>query len=105
MPSSPTEILLPNRPSAAPRPAAVTDGEHHSLLVALAAVPDPRDPRGTRYPLVSMLAVAAGDRHRWEGRTRRPASRRTPGPPAVGLRHCRRGRAGTDADRGEVQRT
>src|SRR6266704_1860370 len=173
MPSSPTEILLPNRPSDAPRPAAVTDGEHHSLLVALAAVPDPRDPRGTRYPLVSMLAVAvcavlagactfaaitdwvrdldrpawgrlgftdrvpaattvwrlliridadvlsavltrwlreratavaAGDRHRWEGRTRRPASRRTPGPPAVGLRHCRRGRAGTDADRGEVQR-
>src|SRR6266511_2015014 len=58
MPSSPTEILLPNRPSDAPRPAAVTDGEHHSLLVALAAVPDPRDPRGTRYPLVSMLAVA-----------------------------------------------
>src|SRR6266496_3455640 len=43
MPSSPTEILLPNRPSDAPRPAAVTD---------------PRDPRGTRYPLVSMLAVA-----------------------------------------------
>ena len=58
MPSSPTEILLPNRPAEAPRPAAVTDGEHHSLLVALAAVPDPRDPRGTRYPLVSMLAVA-----------------------------------------------
>jgi hypothetical protein len=28
------------------------------LLVALAAVPDPRDPRGKRYPLVSMLAVA-----------------------------------------------
>src|SRR6266540_2648656 len=24
----------------------------------VAAVPDPRDPRGTRYPLVSMLAVA-----------------------------------------------
>jgi DDE family transposase len=46
------------RPAEAPRPAAVTDGEHHSLLVALAAVPDPRDPRGTRYPLVSMLAVA-----------------------------------------------
>jgi hypothetical protein len=58
MPSSPTEILLPNRPADAPRPAPVTDGEHHSLFVALAAVPDPRDPRGTRYPLVSMLAVA-----------------------------------------------
>jgi hypothetical protein len=25
---------------------------------ALTAVPDPRDPRGTRYPLVGMLAVA-----------------------------------------------
>src|SRR6266702_975872 len=33
-------------------------GDHDRLLVALAAVPDPRDPRGTRYPLVSMLAVA-----------------------------------------------
>ena len=58
MPSSPTEILLPDRPSDALRPTPVTDGEHHSLFVALAAVPDPRDPRGTRYPLVSMLAVA-----------------------------------------------
>jgi hypothetical protein len=27
-------------------------------LVALTAAPDPRDPRGKRYPLVSMLAVA-----------------------------------------------
>jgi predicted transposase YbfD/YdcC len=58
MPSSPTEILLPNRPADAPRPAAVTDGEHHSLFVALGEVSDPRDPRGRRYPLVSMLAVA-----------------------------------------------
>jgi hypothetical protein len=39
MPSSPTEILLPNRPADVLRPAAVTDGEHHSLLVALAVVP------------------------------------------------------------------
>src|SRR4051812_36718782 len=58
MPSSPTEILLPTRPAAPPRPAAVTDGEHHSLLLALAAVPAPRAPRGRRYPLVSVLAVA-----------------------------------------------
>src|SRR3954468_9587024 len=59
MSSSPTEILLPHRPAeAAPRPSAVTDGEHPSLLLALAAVPDPRDPRGRRYPLVSVLAVA-----------------------------------------------
>jgi len=58
MSSSPTEILLPNRPCEAPRAAPVTDGEHHGLFVALAAVPDPRDPRGMRYPLVSVLAVA-----------------------------------------------
>src|SRR5207248_8180298 len=50
MSSSPTEILLPNRLADVPRPAAVTDGEHPSLLVALTAVPDPRDPRGRRYP-------------------------------------------------------
>jgi len=58
MPSSPTEILLPHRPADVPLPAAVTEGGHHSLFVALAAVPDPRDPRGQRYPLVSLLAVA-----------------------------------------------
>jgi hypothetical protein len=58
MPSSPTEILLPHRPTDATPPAAVTDGEHHSLFVALAAVPDPRDPRGRRYPLVGIISVA-----------------------------------------------
>ncbi|MEQ4304944.1 ISAs1 family transposase [Plantactinospora sp. B6F1] len=36
----------------------VTDGEHRGLLHALAAVPDPRDPRGVRYPLTPLLAVA-----------------------------------------------
>src|SRR4051812_18008246 len=58
MSSSPTEILLPNQPADAPRLAVVTDGEHLSLLVAPAAVPDPGDTRGRRYPLVRMLAVA-----------------------------------------------
>jgi predicted transposase YbfD/YdcC len=58
MSSSLTEIVLANRPADVPRPAAVTDGEHPSLLVALTAVADPRDPRGRRYPLVGMLAVA-----------------------------------------------
>ena len=43
MPSSPTEILLPRRPAGVALPAGVTEGEHHSLFVALAAVPDPRD--------------------------------------------------------------
>src|SRR3954464_11060272 len=57
MPSSPTEILLPHRPPTPP-PGVVTDGEHPSLLLALAAVPDPRDRRGRRYPVVSVLAVA-----------------------------------------------
>src|SRR4051794_5467524 len=58
MSSSPTEILLPHRPPAASTPTAVTDGDQRGLLLALAAVPDPRDPRGRRYPLVSVLAVA-----------------------------------------------
>jgi predicted transposase YbfD/YdcC len=53
------DVLLPYRPAdAAARPVAVTDGECRGLLVALAGVPDPRDPRGVRYPLVSVLAVA-----------------------------------------------
>jgi hypothetical protein len=58
MSSSLTEILLPHRPADLPSPGAVTEGDHHSLFVVLAAVPDPRDPRGRRYPLVSVLAVA-----------------------------------------------
>jgi predicted transposase YbfD/YdcC len=36
----------------------VTDGERGGLVLALAAVPDPRDPRGVRYPLSALLAVA-----------------------------------------------
>lgn len=58
MSSSLTEILLPHRPTDAPLPAVVTEGENRSLFVALAAVPDPRGLRGRRYPLVSVLAVA-----------------------------------------------
>ncbi|WP_344521111.1 ISAs1 family transposase [Paractinoplanes durhamensis] len=41
-----------------PCPAVVTDGDRHSLFVALEVVDDPRDPRGRRYPLVSILAAA-----------------------------------------------
>src|SRR6476646_6140047 len=36
----------------------VTDGDRGGLLQALAAVPDPHDPRGVRYPLNALLAVA-----------------------------------------------
>jgi predicted transposase YbfD/YdcC len=59
MSSSLTEILLPHRPADASLPAAVTESEHLSLFIALTAVPDPRDPRGRRYPMASILAIAA----------------------------------------------
>ena len=36
----------------------VTDSEQAGLLQALAVVPDPRSPRGLRYPLAGLLAVA-----------------------------------------------
>jgi hypothetical protein len=36
----------------------VEEDNRSDLLVALSAVPDPRDPRGVRYPLTSLLAVA-----------------------------------------------
>jgi hypothetical protein len=36
----------------------VTEGEQVGLLHALSAVPDPRSPRGLRYPLAGLLAVA-----------------------------------------------
>ncbi|MEU6020861.1 transposase family protein [Micromonospora sp. NPDC047134] len=41
-----------------PSPALVTDGDRRSLFVALEVIEDPRDPRGRRYPLVSVLAAA-----------------------------------------------
>jgi predicted transposase YbfD/YdcC len=41
------------------RPAhPITEGERDGLLQALANVPDPRSPRGLRYPLAALLAVA-----------------------------------------------
>ena len=36
----------------------VTEGEQGDLLHALMAVPDPRNPRGLRYPLTGLLTVA-----------------------------------------------
>jgi predicted transposase YbfD/YdcC len=40
------------------RPVPVTDSERQGLLDVLAQVPDPRDPRGVRYPLPALLTVA-----------------------------------------------
>jgi predicted transposase YbfD/YdcC len=45
-----TPAGTPNRP--------ITEGERDGLLQALSAVPDPRSPRGLRYPLTALLAVA-----------------------------------------------
>lgn len=39
-------------------PQPVTDSEQTGLLHALSVVPDPRSPRGLRYPLAGLLAVA-----------------------------------------------
>lgn len=58
MSSSPIAVLLPHGPAMSTPPVAVAAGEQPGLLAVLAAVPDPRDPRGIRYPLASMLAVA-----------------------------------------------
>jgi len=58
MSSSPIAVLLPHGPVTSIAPVAVTDHEQAGLLAVLAAVPDPRDPRGVRYPLASVLAVA-----------------------------------------------
>ncbi len=58
MSSSPIAVLLPHGPAMSIPPVAVAAGEQPGLLAVLARVPDPRDPRGIRYPLASMLAVA-----------------------------------------------
>jgi predicted transposase YbfD/YdcC len=58
MASSLITALTVTTPHATTAPTPVTDGEQRGLLNALAAVPDPRDPRGIRYPLSAVLAVA-----------------------------------------------
>ena len=73
MSSSPIAVILEHRPTDTTSPKAVTDSERQGSLTALSAVPDPRDPRGIRYPLVSTLAsavcaVIAGARLRRDGR-------------------------------------
>jgi len=58
MPSSLTPVLAVATSGLGSRFAPVTDGERSSLLQALTAVPDPRDPRGVRYQLAGLLAAA-----------------------------------------------
>lgn len=58
MPSSLIDAVRQNPPTDVDLSAA-SGGEHRrDLLRALSAVPDPRDPRGVRYQLTSLLAVA-----------------------------------------------
>src|SRR3954447_25611466 len=58
MPSSLITALTVTTPSGGSPAAPITEGEHGGLLDALAKVPDPRDPRGIRYPLSALLTVA-----------------------------------------------
>ncbi|BCJ50432.1 ISAs1 family transposase [Actinoplanes sp. NBRC 14428] len=58
MASSLIPALAVTAPVSTAEAVPVTEGERGGLLHALAAVPDPRDPRGVRYPLTALLAVA-----------------------------------------------
>jgi hypothetical protein len=57
MPSSLIAALRPNLPADIDVPDVI-DEPGRGLLDVLATVPDPRDPRGIRYQLASLLAVA-----------------------------------------------
>src|SRR3954451_14237156 len=58
MPSSLITTLRSNLPADIDVPADLGEADGRNLLHALAAVPDPRDRRGVRYRLTSLLAVA-----------------------------------------------
>jgi predicted transposase YbfD/YdcC len=58
MSSSLITILRPDPDTTNPVRSTIDDAAQHGLLQVLATVPDPRDPRGVRYQLTSLLAVA-----------------------------------------------
>ncbi|MGC4744305.1 ISAs1 family transposase [Micromonospora sp. DT201] len=58
MASSPIPALAVTTPVTETAPTPVTESEHGGLRQALTEVPDPRDPRGVRYPLAGLLVVA-----------------------------------------------
>src|SRR5256885_355931 len=58
MPSSLIATLRSNLPTDIDVPARLGEDDQRNLLHALVAVPDPRDRRGVRYRLTSLLAVA-----------------------------------------------
>ncbi|WP_432838453.1 ISAs1 family transposase [Dactylosporangium sp. CA-092794] len=58
MPSSLIDVIRQHVPTAASLTMAARVEQPRGLLAALARVPDPRDRRGIRYSLASLLAVA-----------------------------------------------
>jgi predicted transposase YbfD/YdcC len=58
MASSLISVLTVTTPGPDTPRRPVTDGERGGLLEAVSLVPDPRNPRGIRYPLAALLAVA-----------------------------------------------
>jgi predicted transposase YbfD/YdcC len=58
MASSLISVLTVTTPGSDMPPMPVTDGERGGLLDAVSRVPDPRNPRGIRYPLAALLSVA-----------------------------------------------
>jgi len=58
MPSSPTVLAGGQLGLLSRSEVAVAGAAAEDLLEALGRVPDPRDPRGRRYPLVPVLAIA-----------------------------------------------
>src|SRR3954471_10791385 len=58
MASSLINALTVTTPQASTPTAPITDGERGGLLTVLSKIPDPRDPRGIRYPLAAVLTVA-----------------------------------------------
>ncbi|WP_229795820.1 ISAs1 family transposase, partial [Actinoplanes campanulatus] len=58
MASSLIRVLTVTTPGSDTPAPPVTDSERGGLVEALGRVPDPRNPHGTRYPLVALLTVA-----------------------------------------------
>lgn len=58
MSSSLIDVIRQHSPTPNDATGPATGDQRAGLLTALAQIPDPRDPRGIRYPLASVLAVA-----------------------------------------------
>lgn len=75
MPSSPAVLAGGQLGLLSRSEVAVAGAAAEDLLEALGRVPDPRDPRGHRYPLVPVLEPWGRGRHRWSSRSRTASAR------------------------------